>query len=63
MEGTVELSVVLKMIEEAYDRGYERASPQAKLLSDPIEVPEGVRSCDLFRVISKGAFTSTQGDA
>lgn len=61
MEGTVELSVVLKMIEQAYDRGYERASPQAKLLSGLIEVPEGVRSCDLFRVISK--FTSTQGDA
>lgn len=55
MEGTVELSVVLKMIEQAYDSGYERASP----VSAP--APDLVRSCDLFRVISK--FTSTQGDA
>lgn len=58
MEGTVELSVVLKMIEQAYDSGYVRASPSFR---DPVRVPEGARSCDLFRVISK--VISTQGDA
>tara|TARA_R100000951_G_scaffold111791_1_gene111236 strand:+ start:1195 stop:1410 length:216 start_codon:yes stop_codon:yes gene_type:complete len=71
MEGTVEISVVLKMIEEAYDRGYERGvQREPKRFGDgraasvdgiSVRSPAFKRDADLFRVISK--FTSTQGYA
>jgi hypothetical protein len=71
MKGTVEISVVLKMIEEAYNSGYERGvQREPKRYADgrtasvdgiSVRSPAFNRGADLFRVISK--FTSTQGDA
>jgi len=46
MKGTVEISVVLKMLKDAYDRGHEVGHPNRP-------ISHRKRSVELFEVISK----------